>query len=387
LPLVRRRDLLSGSVTWSDRIRPTQSTPANGIETLRRACAASEEGIVGKRLNSVYISGRSDSWGKIKCIGRQEFVIGGWTDPQRSRVGIGALLVGYYEDDRLHYAGKVGTGYTREMLLDLRQRFDGLSQNANPFDEGKPPKGEGVHWIKPKLVAEIAFAEWTQNELLRQPRYEGIRPDKSPQDCRRERPAPAAAVRSHTGEAAPKGENAMPLEEYRAKRDFRKTSEPAAGTAKGHKLPIFVVQEHHASTLHYDFRLEADGVLKSWAVPKGPSLDPAVKRLAVQVEDHPIAYATFEGTIQKEQYGGGTVEIWDHATFKNLMGEKTASQTAAEAIDAGRIEFEMHGERFQGKFALIRMKAGGKAKKLLQNRFHWRSRSSRREQMSQAANT
>ncbi len=155
----------------------------------------------------------------------------------------------------------------------------------------------------------------------------------------------------------------MPLEEYRAKRDFKKTSEPAgAGKSKAHKLPIFVVQEHHASHLHYDFRLEADGVLKSWAVPKGPSLDPAVKRLAVQVEDHPLGYATFEGTIPKGQYGGGTVKIWDHGAYESLMDEKAAPQTVAEAIEAGRLEFVMHGEKLKGKFALIRMKARGKGK-------------------------
>ena len=122
-----------------------------------------------------------------------------------------------------------------------------------------------------------------------------------------------------------------------------------------------MVQEHHASHLHYDFRLEADGVLKSWAVPKGPSLDPAVKRLAVQVEDHPLGYATFAGTIPKGQYGGGTVKIWDHGVYESLMGEKAASQTVAEAIEAGRLEFVMYGEKLKGKFALIRMERGARA--------------------------
>lgn len=363
LPLARRRELLGEAVAWSDRIRLTASVPAKGIEEWRRACEASEEGIVGKRLDSPYVPGRSDAWVKIKCVGRQEFVIAGWTDPQRSRVGLGALLVGYFEGDRLRYAGKVGTGYSRDVLLDLRRRFDELGRKANPLDDGEPPLGEAVHWVEPRLVAEIAFAEWTQNGLLRQPRYEGLRPDKKASECRRERPAPTAAVRKKAAASSRPGVPTMPLEEYNAKRDFTTTREPSgAKKTRPHERPIFVVQEHHASVLHYDFRLEADGVLKSWSVPKGPSMDPSVKCLAVQVEDHPLGYATFEGEIPKGQYGGGTVKTWDRGTFESLMDRKAEPQTAGEAIDAGRIEFVMHGERLKGKFALIRMKPRGKGK-------------------------
>jgi bifunctional non-homologous end joining protein LigD len=354
-PLEERKRLLRDAVRWSDRVRWTEFERANGTALWRQACRAGEEGIIGKHLQSRYPGGRSDRWVKVKCIGKQEFVIGGFTDPQRSRVGLGALLVGYYSDDgkQLRYAGKVGTGYTRETLLDLRERLGRMEQRESPFDEGEPPRGEHVHWVRPRLVAEIAFGEWTQNGLLRQPRFEGLRPDKAPRDCRRERP------RINTnGPAAPApepGDSTMPLEEYNAKRNFRKTSEPAGRAGKGHRRPIFVVQEHHASHLHYDFRLEADGVLKSWAVPKQPSLDPSQKRLAVRVEDHPLSYATFAGTIPEGQYGAGEVRIWDHGTYDNLLADKAEPRTVTQGIDNGRLEFELHGEKLCGRFALIRM--------------------------------
>src|SRR5262252_3018307 len=155
----------------------------------------------------------------------------------------------------------------------------------------------------------------------------------------------------------------MALKEYQAKRDFRETPEPPpapASQAQGARHgPIFVVQEHHATRLHYDFRLEAEGVLKSWAVPKQPSLDPTQKRLAVRVEDHPLAYADFTGTIPKGQYGAGTVAIWDRGTYENLLSEKVPPQTVTEGIAAGRLEFVLHGQRLQGRFALIRMKGKG----------------------------
>src|SRR6266550_3954197 len=160
----------------------------------------------------------------------------------------------------------------------------------------------------------------------------------------------------------------MALEEYEAKRNFRKTPEPDARPGKAHRQPIFVIQEHHASHLHYDFRLEADGVLKSWAVPKQPSMDPSQKRLAVRVEDHPLAYADFEGEIPEGQYGAGTVSIWDHGAYENLMENKPEPQTVTEGIDAGRLEFVLHGEKLQGRFALIHMKGrdrGGKENWLL----------------------
>jgi len=198
LPLQRRKQILSHAVQWSDRVQMTPDTPRRGVAMFHQAAKNHEEGIVGKHLHSPYIGARSKEWVKIKCITGQEFVIGGWTDPQRSRVGFGAILVGYFTNDGKHfvYAGKVGTGYSRETLVDLAQRLGRISQAHSPFDEGDSPHGPDVHWVKPRLVAEIVFGEWTQNGLLRQPRFEGLRVDKSPNDIRRERPTPFDAGRT-----------------------------------------------------------------------------------------------------------------------------------------------------------------------------------------------
>ena len=143
------------------------------------------------------------------------------------------------------------------------------------------------------------------------------------------------------------------LQTYREKRDLNVTPEPAGGKRKG-KAPIFVVQKHDARALHYDFRLEVEGVLASWAVPKGPSTDPNVRRLAMRTEDHPMDYADFEGVIPKGNYGAGTVIVWDHGTFRNLMGEKDDPLTMEESIDAGHVEVWLEGKKLRGGFTLIR---------------------------------
>src|SRR5207244_606008 len=175
-----------------------------------------------------------------------------------------------------------GTGYTRETLLDLRRRLERLERPKSPFAAGDPPDGPGVHWVRPELVAEIGFGEWTQNGLLRQPRFEGVRTGKAPRDCRRE-----------------------------------------------------------------------------------PSMDPSVKRLAVRVEDHPLAYAEFSGTIPEGHYGAGEVSIWDHGTYESA----DPGRTFDEGLEAGRLSFVLHGEKLNGRFALVRMRGkrggGGKENWLL----------------------
>ncbi len=140
----------------------------------------------------------------------------------------------------------------------------------------------------------------------------------------------------------------MALKEYRRKRNFQKTPEPRGKRrAKARSNLTFVIQKHDASHLHYDFRLELNGVLKSWAVPKGPDLDPAIKRLAMQVEDHPLEYGGFEGIIPEGEYGGGTVMLWDQGVWEPL-GD------AAKGFREGHLKFILHGEKLQGAWMLVR---------------------------------
>jgi len=157
---------------------------------------------------------------------------------------------------------------------------------------------------------------------------------------------------------------AAPLAAYNAKRDFKRTREPAGKVPKRKgKALHFVIQKHAASHLHFDFRLELDGVMKSWAVPKGPSLDPSVKRLAMEVEDHPIAYNTFEGTIPEGEYGGGTVMLWDRGTYEAEDGG--GADSLREGYERGDLKILMHGKRLNGSWVLVRMKRPGRPQWLL----------------------
>jgi len=152
----------------------------------------------------------------------------------------------------------------------------------------------------------------------------------------------------------------MPLDKYRTKRDFTRTPEPAGDSdlsGKGAEaVRCFVIQKHHARTLHYDLRLEDDGVLKSWAVPKGPSLDPTEKHLAVAVEDHPLEYGDFEGSIPEGEYGAGKVIVWDKGTFEPVGDGESFSEMLAR----GTAKIRLRGEKLQGGFALVRTRWGGK---------------------------
>lgn len=151
-------------------------------------------------------------------------------------------------------------------------------------------------------------------------------------------------------------EKGDPLKDYKGKREPGKTPEPLGEVSEKSGDPIFVVQKHDASNLHYDLRVESKGVLKSWAVPKGPSMDPSVKRLAVPTEDHPMAYADFEGVIPEGHYGAGTVIIWDRGNYENLKEDSSFGDNLKE----GHATIKLHGEKLMGGFALIR--TGGRSK-------------------------
>ncbi len=188
LPLRERKQILRDLLDFTGPLVCTEHKDTEGEAYFRQACASGWEGVIAKRADAPYRAGRSRDWLKFKCQSGQEFVIGGFTDPQRSRIGFGALLLGYYDPDHtLVYAGKVGTGFTQRTLDRLHATLAGLEQDHPPFGRGRLPRS-GVHWVQPRLVAEVGFSEWTTDGQLRQPRFQGLRDDKSPADVVREVP-------------------------------------------------------------------------------------------------------------------------------------------------------------------------------------------------------
>ena len=185
--LLDRRARLARTVRANVALQLTEAWTGDSERRFAESCQSGWEGLIAKRGDSRYVPGRSKSWLKLKCAWGQEFVIGGYTDPGGSRTDFGALLVGYYEDGRLRYAGKVGTGYSSATLRALGARLRTLETPESPFVEVRPiPRG--AHWTRPELVAQIGFAEWTNDGRLRQPRFLGLRDDKFPADVVRERP-------------------------------------------------------------------------------------------------------------------------------------------------------------------------------------------------------
>ncbi|MFE9428548.1 non-homologous end-joining DNA ligase [Kitasatospora sp. NPDC006697] len=186
LPLRARKALLHRAIEFAEPVRAVPHRTGDAAELLAAACARGWEGLVAKRAGSAYRPGRGDDWLKLKCLSAQEFVVGGFTEPAGAgRSGFGALLVGYHQDGRLRYAGRVGTGFDTRTLRALRGYLDATEQPRPPFDPA--PREPGAHWVKPVLVVQVGFTEWTRAGLLRQPRYLGVREDRPAAEVVRER--------------------------------------------------------------------------------------------------------------------------------------------------------------------------------------------------------
>ena len=187
-PLRERNQRLHELLDFADPLRYTEHRAGDGVGFYSEACRLGWEGLIAKRADAPYVAGRTKDWLKFKCENNQEFVIGGYTDPRGSRIGFGALLLGVYDSDgQLVYAGKVGTGFNEQTLHRLYDELSKLEQDRSPFDRGSPRQA-GVHWVKPRLVGQVGFSEWTTAGELRHPRFQGLRRDKSPADVIREVP-------------------------------------------------------------------------------------------------------------------------------------------------------------------------------------------------------
>lgn len=332
-PLLERKQLLVEAVKEGKNVLISDFIENSGELYYEAILEKGLEGIIAKKKDSNYIQGaRTNNWYKIKKIRECDCVIFGYTKGTGIRKStFGGLILGLYQHDNPVFVGKVGTGFSNKKLEELSKEFEHLkvNQKTQPFDIQ-----EYVTWIKPSLVCKIRYQTVTSDGKLRMPRFIELRKDKAPLDCKIEQIYP------------------IKLLEYAHKRDFTKTPEPT-GSKKVGQNPIFVVQEHDARRLHYDLRLEKDDVLKSWAVPKGIPVSQGIKRLAVKTEDHPLEYATFEGTIPVGQYGAGTVKIWDSGYF------------SIKNWETDKIEVTFEGKRLEGKYVFIQLKKGDQKNWLL----------------------
>jgi DNA ligase D-like protein (predicted ligase)/DNA ligase D-like protein (predicted 3'-phosphoesterase) len=325
MPLIERKRILRETLQEGKHVVLSVFVEGDGEFYYQEALKKGVEGVMGKKKDSRYTLGvRSENWLKIKKLLSADCVIFGYTAGQGKRkAGFGALILGLYDKNKPVYVGKVGTGFSETTMDQLMETFQKL-KSPEPTIEGVDI-AEEVTWLRPELVSEIVYQVVTKDGRLRMPRFRSLRTDKKPFECTTEQL------------------NKNGLGEYALKRNFTVTPEPL-GSEHGAGTQIFVVQEHHARRLHYDLRLEKEGVLKSWAVPKGIPEKVGEKRLAVHTEDHPIEYAQFEGEIPKGQYGAGTVKIWDKGTFDVKIWKD------------GMIEFTLNGQRLRGKFVLTRFK-------------------------------
>jgi DNA ligase D-like protein (predicted ligase)/DNA ligase D-like protein (predicted 3'-phosphoesterase) len=323
LTLMERKELLKKVLREGKHVLQSDWVETHGEAYYEAAIQRGLEGVITKKKTSKYIQGRSGSWKKIKKVNTCDCAIFGYTKGKGSREKtFGALLLGLYSGDKPTYVGKVGTGFTQSQMEAMKEDFIQVSDEAN-LEQVEIP--EQITWLKPEHVCTVGYQNVTREGRLRMPRFITLRYDKKPTDCK------LSQIIN------PK------LTEYWRKRDFSSTPEPTGGASRL-QADRFVLQEHHASRLHWDLRLERDGVLVSWAVPKGIPEESGVRRLAVGTEDHPLEYGDFEGVIPEGQYGAGRISIWDRGVYKALKWEKD------------KIEFLVQGEKIRGLYVLVRLK-------------------------------
>ncbi len=337
LPLIERKKILKASLREGSSVLLSDFIEEKGENYFQLALDKGLEGVVAKRKDSFYEEGlRTGSWLKMKKLLTCDCVIFGYTRGAETRAAtFGALVLGVYNKDGVPvYLGKVGTGFSMKTLEFLMEKFEKIKTAKAPFSA---EAGDVVTWLEPKLVCEVAFQSLTREVRLRMARFLGLREDKVPSECTLDQVVQEKKVEASSEK----------LFEYMSKRDFTVSEEPKAEVKNVEGPPIFVVQEHHSRRLHFDFRLEKDGVLKSWAVPKGIPETTKDRHLAVEVEDHPLDYADFAGTIPKGQYGAGTVIIWDKGHYATKFWEND------------KIEVILDGQRLKGRYVLVRLKRGG----------------------------
>lgn len=333
-PLIERKKILENNVNEGKNVILSVFVEEKGADYYQATLRKGLEGVMAKQKNSIYEPGkRSSNWLKIKPVKECDCVIFGFTPGMGNRKNsFGALILGLYDGNNPVYIGKVGTGFNQKTLNTLSQELQTLRVDQKTLPSVN--LSDKIRWVEPILVCKIGYQTVTSDGKLRMPRFIKLRSDKKPLDCKLEQIKP------------------VKLGEYIKKRNFTLTPEPKGSTNSG-GTQIFVVQEHNASHLHYDLRLEKDGVLKSWAVPKGIPQKSGIKRLAIKTEDHPLEYAEFQGTIPEGQYGAGEVKIWDKGSYRIKLWEEN------------KIEFNPYGKKLTGTYVLVRFKKGGENNWLL----------------------
>lgn len=335
LPLIERKKLLAEHMKEGKYVVFSLFAEREGEAYYEAALKKGIEGVMAKKKSSPYEAGvRSGNWLKIKKVASCDCVIFGYTKGEGARAeAFGALILGLYEKGKPVYIGKVGTGFSDNTMAVLLETFKPLETQEKTLEV--TDVSEPITWLRPEFVCTVGYQSMTRDGKLRMARFRGLRADKTPFECTLDQIAQDE------------------LREYLVKRDFTATPEPTGGAKDAGASAIFVVQEHHARRLHYDLRLEKDGVLKSWAVPKGIPQTAGDKRLAVQTEDHPLNYAGFEGAIPRGQYGAGTVSIRDTGQYELKTWEED------------KIEFALKGEKLRGSYVLVRFEKAGEKQWIL----------------------